>query len=92
MPDSTSSSEHSDRDAPINCSTELSDNDEDDSSASTTFRFHPQNYKCIAKRIKPHEFYAVDYGDSCYIGKVESIVGESITCKFLNCKRKPNYR
>jgi hypothetical protein len=38
----------------------------------------------IKRNLKEGEYYAVDYGDTYYIGRVEKISENKATCKFLS--------
>ena len=58
------------------------DFDDDFTDAASCF-FNPRQYTRIRKHIKEHDYYAVDYNDTYYVGRALKLNKNIVTMKFL---------
>ena len=65
---------------------ELVDNECD--SAGTYVHFNIRAYENMYKKLIMEEYYAVDYIDTYYVGRITNLSKCKVTCKFLT--RQPN--
>ena len=59
------------------------DFDEDDFTDAASCFFNTSQYTRIKKHIKEHDYYAVDYNDTYYVGRVLKLNKNNVTMKFL---------